>query len=64
MNASDKTKKIEWAITKMNEMAEDRDTEGIERMNNWAYDFARGSNERKDKLAAAYKEAKAKAQAA
>lgn len=57
MNANQKQNKVDAAIETMMELAEAKDARGIEKMNEWGYEYARGSNSRKDELEAGYRAA-------
>lgn len=58
--AADKGAAVTEAVEKMMEAAEDGDAREIERINERAYEFARGSNSRKNELREGYAAAKAK----
>lgn len=55
--SSYKDSKVEWAVNKMMELAEEKDIRGIEKINEWGYQHAKGSNSRKDELENGYRAA-------
>lgn len=57
--ASWKDSKVTWAVTEMLKMAQAGDRKGVERLNDKAYEWARGSNNRKDELRKGYDRAMA-----
>lgn len=53
--ASWKDSRVTWAVTKLMEMAEAGDVNGVEKFNAKAYaDWAKGSNDRKAELSKGY----------
>lgn len=57
MNANQKQNKVDAAIDSMMELAEENDVCGIEDANEEGYEYARGSNSRKDELERGYRAA-------
>lgn len=57
MSATNKESAVIWAVGKMHELATRGDARGVDKINAWGYERARGSNVRKERLDQGYKAA-------